>query len=274
MRIAPVPPPAAPAPPPVAALRTAFAVPVVPKVLLVLAAFAVLAAHPVAPAFAQEPEGFPGPSILVSGHGESSAPPDQATVRLGATAQAERADAAQSQVSEIVRRALDAVGRLGIPREDLRTVGINLYPVYANEPPEPRGGEREPRIAGYRASNTVQIRLDDLDRVGAVIDAGVQAGANQIEGVFYDLKDDAAARNEALKAAVRAAQEKAEAMAEALGVRLGDLLEVSESAQGPGYPPYPMMARMDANEASTPVEPGRVVVQAAVTLRYRLAGGD
>jgi len=189
---------------------------------------------------------------------------------MGATVQAERADAAQQRVNEVVRRAIDAIRRLGIEQEDMQTSALSLQPVYANEAPDPQRSY-EPRVIGYRASNTLRIDVDRLERIGPVIDAAVEAGANQVEGIFFEVEDDAPARRQAIARAVEDGRAKAESMAQAIGVRLGDLLEATESAFFPAPEPRYQMARMEMADASTPIEPGMLQVQATVTLRYAVA---
>ena len=137
----------------------------------------------------------------------------------------------------------------------------------------PRGPEsREaPRIVAYTAANSVSIRLSNLTLVGSVIDAGLKAGANQLEGVQFGLRNDLPAREEALKQAVQEARSKAQVMADALHVKLAEVLEVSES--GVSIAPFAEIAQASrlAVSAETPVSPGQIQVQANVTIRYRIS---
>ncbi|HEV2295303.1 MAG TPA: SIMPL domain-containing protein [Tepidisphaeraceae bacterium] len=220
------------------------------------------------------------PSIVVTGRGEASAAPDRAVVRLGATAQAEQAQTAQDQVNAIVARAIDALKRAGIAERDIQTRDLSLHPVYSEAghiPLDQRGrGPREPRITGYRASNTVEVRVNEVGKVGAVIDAGVTAGANELQGVTFELKEDATARTEALKRAIEKARADAQTIADALGVTLGPIDEALAGGRNEIFPQqrFAGMA-MEAMPASgTPVQPGEIDVGATVTLRYRIAGGD
>jgi hypothetical protein len=126
---------------------------------------------------------------------------------------------------------------------------------------------------GYRASNTVTIRVEDLTRVGAVVDAALGAGANQLEGIGFGLDDDQAAREDALRAAVEEARSKAQVMAVALGVELDGILAINE---GGIFIQEPAMAMMESRMAvqadmSTPVAAGEVTVRANVSIQYRIA---
>ena len=128
----------------------------------------------------------------------------------------------------------------------------------------------EPRVVAYRAGNTIEVTVEDAKLVGKVIDAGLGAGANRLEGVSFGLKNDLPQRTAALRSAVEEARTKAQSMARALDVPLGSVREVVEGdvhvlrherfAAG--------RAIMAADAMQTPVEPGEVRVQASVTIHY------
>lgn len=255
--------------------------------LVLLAAAALLpltfAASPLAaPLQAQMPEPpplppyEPIPSITVNGQGEVRTAPDEALVSLGVVAQTERARDAQAEASRIAQAILDAIAALGVPEEAVQTSQLFLTPVYEQQRYDQRGNvPTEPRIIAYRASNTVTVRLDDLEKIGPVIDAGIEAGANQLEGVSFQLRDDQAAREEALRLAVAKAKGKAAAIASALGVELGPVLEAQEggvSIVRPQFAARAMAMEMSAGDQATPVAAGQVSVTGHVTVRYRIGG--
>lgn len=205
--------------------------------------------------------------ISVSGRGEVMALPDSARLSFAAVARHENAAEAQTQVSRVMTRALEAVRKLGVAPEALTTTGISLSPVYA----DPRtDAARQGRIVAYQASNRMEVRLEGTALLGQVIDAAVGAGANTVEGVTLMLSDDSQARQEALRRAVTDARAKAEAIAAAMGVRLESVEQVAE--QGVGV--YaPTLARAMVAEAATPVAAGQVRVEANVHVVYRIAQG-
>lgn len=210
------------------------------------------------------------PVLTVSAEGDARVTPDEATVRLGVFTQAPTAREAQNQVSRTAGAILEAVRRLGIPAERIQTSDLNLGPVYGQGRP---GNEpEEPKIIGYQASNVVSIQVEQLDKVGPVIDAGLGAGANRLDGVMFGLRNDRQARAEALTQAVEAARVKADALARALKVRLVRILEVAEGGIAVSPPPF-LKGRMAAMEsmADTPVSPGQVGVNATVTIRWEIA---
>jgi hypothetical protein len=210
------------------------------------------------------------PAVTVSGNAEVAATPDQALVSLGAVVESKQAQDAQKQIAQIMQRVIKDIRAQGVPNEKIRTAGLSLNPVYSH--PAPRAGQEPeaPRIVGYRAANTVRVQVDDLERVGGVIDAGIAAGANQLNGLAFDLRDDLKHREQALQLAAREARSKAEALAAALNLQLGEVLEIREES-GPAS--YPVERRLAApSAAGTPIQPGQVQVSAGVQVRFRLIG--
>jgi uncharacterized protein len=254
------------------------------KTALMIAGLMMLAQTTLAAGLSQQ-EGHPEPDhprsipreplLSVSGRGEVSARPDRATVVMGAVAQSERASEAQNQVNRIMQQAFEQVRGLNVPEEAISTVGLSLEPVYSRAP---RGEfDHEPRIIGFRARNAIRVQVDDLTRVGPVIDAAIASGANQLQGVHFQLQDDREARREALRHAVEDARLKAEAISTAMGVRLEHVLEVAEAEVGFRPPMHEAMAgarvaMMDV--APTPVQPGQLQIEGRVVVRYRIAEGQ
>lgn len=209
-------------------------------------------------------------TLTVQGNAVVTTSPDRAVVQLGAVAEAEEAAAAQSQVNEVVAKALRAITDVGIPEKRIATSGLSLSPVYDHRQPDPARQPSEPGISGYRASNTIRVEIDNLAQVGKVIDAGVGAGANQLQGITFELKDDTSQRIEALEKALREARTKAEAMAAALGLQLDGVREVREGGVSTlsREPRGGGMRMMAAEAAPTPIQPGEVQTEASVTVRF------
>jgi len=205
--------------------------------------------------------------LTVNGNGEARVEPDVATVRLGIVRQSQSASTVQQQVNEAAQAILSAVIKVGIERRQIQTSQLTLSPIYAPQKPE---SIEPPRIAAYRASNIVSIRVEDLAKAGSVIDAGLKAGANQLDGINFGLKNDLPAREQALKDAVREAQSKAKVIADGLGVKLGKVHEVQEGGVSIRPPAYGGAMMMRAEAAGAPVSPGEVTIIASVTVRYRL----
>jgi len=210
----------------------------------------------------------PVPVLVASGNASVMAVPDQAIVRLGIVRQAASAQAAQEQANVAAREILNAVEKAGVPPNQIQTARLVLTPIYAPRNPDSRDA---PRIVAYNATNTISVRLENLSIVGTVIDAGLKAGANQIEGVGFALRNDLPSRQQALKQAVEEARSKAQTMAEALRVNLVEVLEVSEGGVSIVDRVEPVFASRAAAATETPVSPGQIEVRASVTIRYRIS---
>lgn len=210
------------------------------------------------------------PTVTVTGDAEVSVAPDRAVLRFGSVSRGDTAASAQDSVNTAMQRVIDAIRRLEIAEKNIATSGITLSPFYITEGP---AQGREPRIAGFEARNTITVTLDnDLARVGPVLDAAIKAGANEVQGVTFELKDETDARSRALRQAVQNARAKADAIAAGLGMRIAGVVEAAESGAAPIRPM--MLGRAVAMEAANaPVQPGQVQVHGSVTIVYSLSGG-
>jgi uncharacterized protein len=210
------------------------------------------------------------PVLVVTGNAQIRAVPDEATVRLGIVRQSTNAQTVQDQVNAVAQEILSAIVKVGVPSNEIQTARLVLSPVYAPRGPDSRDA---PRIVAYNATNSVSVRTDSLSLVGAVIDAGLKAGANQLEGVQFGLRNDLPSRQQALKEAVQEARSKAQVMADALRVNLVEVLEASEGGVQIYDSVSPLSGRVMAMAAdvATPVSPGQLEIRANVTVRYRIA---
>ncbi len=205
------------------------------------------------------------PVLVVTGNADVLAVPDEAVVRLGILRQAPVAQTAQDQANAVAQEILAAIAKVGIPGKDIHTERLVLSPVYNSR-------SADQRIASYNATNTVSIRLDNLALTGSVIDAGLKAGANQLDGVQFRLRNELPSREEALKEAVQEARGKAQAMADALHVSLAEVIEASEGGVSVSPRIESMVsARAAAQVVETPVSPGQLEIHASVTIRYRIS---
>lgn len=198
-------------------------------------------------------------------------PPQQAVLQLAVENQQGTAQQASQSNAEAMSRLVAALRRLDISGDHIRTTAYTLNPVYSN--PGPGQPDRTPRITGYRALNMVQITVDSLPRLGAVIDAAVAAGANRIAGLSFQLRDSESPRLEALQAAVAKARRQAETVAQAAGQHLGPPLSIELNTSQPTPPPLYRAAALEAaRSVETPVEAGALRVSVTVHIVYRLDG--
>jgi len=227
------------------------------------------------PAFAQATANSETPpNLTVSGNSQVEATPDVATVRIGILHQSNTAKDAQDEANRTGQAILKAIGALGVSQQQIRTSRLTIVPVYQQRQGNSNFSEA-PRIVGYSASNIISVTLENLALIGPVVDAGLDNGANQLEGVQFGLKNDGPVREQALRLAIAEASGKAAAMASALSVMLGPPLEVSEG--GVSVVPYEATGEIQpavfaAARASTPtpVSPGQLTIRASVSIRYRI----
>jgi len=200
--------------------------------------------------------------VLVSGDSIIQAQPDTAILTISVVTQARAALDAQQQnanKSDAVVRALKSAVGAGA---EIKTSGYSLQPqrVYKENQP--------PTITGYEARNSVTVTLSDLTKVGAVIDAASQAGANDVAGISFTLRKDRPARDEALAEATREALSKAQVIARALGGRVVRIIEVQEEGfERPRPIAYDSLQTMRAQAAApTPIEVGTLDITSRVQL--------
>src|SRR6266513_5564198 len=147
-----------------------------------LVAVTLACAVAVSPARAQTPAA-PVSSIRVTGDAKVTVRPDRVLIDIGVSTRAAQSQEAASQCARQVDAVLAAV-RKATGAAVLKTISYTLNPTYQYHPQ----GE-EPTITGYSALNVVQVTLDDLARIGTVIDSATQAGANHVQGIQFTLRD-------------------------------------------------------------------------------------
>jgi uncharacterized protein len=198
--------------------------------------------------------------VTVGGDSTVQAQPDTAILTLSVVTQAKRAlDAQQENAAKsdaVVRALKSAAG----PGAEVKTSGYSLQPQRLYRESQP------PTITGYEARNNVTVTVSDLTKVGTIIDASAQAGANDISGISFTLRQDRPARDEALRQATREAVGKAQVIAQALGGRVARIVEVQEEGMVRPLPvQYDRMETMKV-ATSTPIEVGTLDVTSRVQL--------
>src|SRR5262245_44998173 len=205
------------------------------------------------------------PVVIVSGDGIVKAAPDQAFVTIGAESRAKAPKEAQSANATAMTAVQQKLAAAGIPKDAIRTLAydLQLESDWVN-------GRQVPR--GYVARNSIEVRLDDIARVGEVIDLAVSGGATAVHNVRFDLKQREALEREALKRATADARARAEAAAAGAGRSIDRVVRIEEPTGRP-MPPQPMMMMREAAAATappTPVAPGELEIRAVVSLTATL----
>lgn len=200
-------------------------------------------------------------SIRTTGTASVSMAPDQARFTLAVTSHAATAQdaAAQNatQTTAVIGQVRATLGTSG----EIKTVSYSITPNYTY----PKDGS-PPILTGYTATNSLQVIINDLSTTGRVIDTATQSGATRIDGLQFTLKDDQAARTQALRLATLKAKAKADGIAAGLGQRTGAVITVQES----GAVIQPLDVRGLAAAPATPIQPGQLDIQATVTLEVEI----
>ena len=205
-----------------------------------------------------------GGGITVIGQGEAFGTPDQANIQIGVETFAETVSAATSQNETSVNAILAALAAQGIAKEDIQTSNYSLWAeqIYGDKGPE--------GIAGYRVTNQVNVTVRNIDKVGDVIAAATEAGANNVGGVYFSVADPAGLEAEARAAAIADAQARAASLASLSGVELGQVISVSEVI---GVQPLISYDRVEAAAGmggAPSIEPGQLSYTMQVQLTYAI----
>ncbi|MDB5550731.1 MAG: periplasmic immunogenic protein [Rhizobium sp.] len=209
----------------------------------------VVAAVPLSAPFAHDAE-KKEPVIVVSGQGDASVAPDLAIVTLSVAETAKTAREALDINNAAMTSVVKALKDQGIADRDVQTSGLSVQPQYSY-PQNEDGTPKLPILNGYTVTNGLTVRVRDLAKLGAIIDQSVTSGVNQGGDIRFTNDDPEKALEEARTEAVKNAAAKAKTLADAAGVKLGRVVEISESAGGAD--PQPMMRMQMAKEASDAV---------------------
>ena len=213
-------------------------------------------------------------AFSVIGEGKVDAVPDSATVRLGVLAKAATKEEAMTALNTNINEVIGVIKALGVEDKDIKTDNFNVYPEYGavRTLPEISRPEDANKITGYTGNTNLTITVATADLANKIVDAGASAGANQIGGIDFQVKDKEVALNKAREMAVADAKKKAEDAARIAGFKLGKVINYAEG-QGGGYP-VPMMAKLDRAESAqggeTNVQPGTNEIMVTVTLSYEI----
>lgn len=232
---------------------------ILPVALMMLAPAAAAQAQSVATA------PIAGTRLEISARGEVKRVPDIATISAGVVTQAADARTALTDNSTRIARVIAALRKAGVAERDLSTAQISLSPQYRYADNQP------PVITGYQASNSVSIRFRDISASGAILDALVAQGVNQINGPQLSIDKPAAALDEARLAAMAQARVRADLYARAAGLTVRRIVAISENADEV-VRPYPVMMRAMAADsmAKTEVLPGEQSLGVTVNVTFEL----
>lgn len=203
--------------------------------------------------------------ISVVGEGKVEVVPDTAYIDTGITVtDASSVEEAQESINETNDKIVEAIKKIGIPKESMKTSNYSIYPNYSYEP-----GQQN-RITGYNANVTISIKLSNTALTSRVIEEATKAGANQILGTRFTIDDPGSFRDEARKRAIDNAKDQANKLSKQLDIRLGKVVGFEE--MGTGSTIIPLRQDLGAGGlgrgTSPAIETGTQTVTSIVTLRF------
>jgi len=214
-------------------------------------------------------------TISVTADGKVIVKPDIAMVNVSVVETGKNLKDVMSAGNSKMNTLIDEMQKLGIKSEDLKTTSYDLYPVYENNFPiyQVNVVNSAPKIIGYNFSQTLNVKIRELDKVDQVLDKASTNGANQISGISFDVDDKTKLRKEARERAFDEVKKKAEEMAQQAGVGLGKIVTFSEGAND--YPPYMQNFRYEtavgaSDSAGAAVSAGTKEFSVSVSVTYEL----
>ncbi len=222
-------------------------------------------------------------TISFSGEGKVSAKPDVSVVNFSIVTEAVTSKAAQNDNSAKSKKVVDFLKDQGIADKDIKTRGYNVYPQYSYPRPisigvstnmgypVPPNDNGNPKITGYQVTQSFEVKVRDLTKVGAVLDGLVAQGANQVNNLGFQIDNPEKIKDEARAMAIADAKAKADSLRSQLGIRLGKIVNYTEG--GGGYPVYMLEAKTTGGDSgsgpSTPTGENEITVDVTITYQIR-----
>lgn len=207
-------------------------------------------------------------TINISGEGKVSSVPDIATIDLGVTSEAKTVKQAQDDNTKKMNDIVKAIKDMGVAEKDIQTTNYNIYPKYSYS--QTRGTSE---IVGYTVSQSVALKIRELDKVGSILAKAGELGANQVGGVQFTIDEPDSLKSDARQKAIKDAKDKANTLAKELGVSLGRVVSFSEYSGGA----VPLYAKssiesygMGGGEPMPDIQPGSQEVIVNVNLVFEI----
>lgn len=206
-----------------------------------------------------------GTLVNISATAEATRIPDVARISAGVVTQAADSNSALRANAQQMSKVMEALQKVGIAERDVQTSGVNLNPQYKYE------DNKAPQIVGYQASNTVNIKVREIGKLGKILDVLSQQGANQINGPMFSIDQPEPVYDQARIEALKKAQERANTYAKALGLRVARIVSVDETNNG-GFQPMAVLsaAPRAAKEFDSPISPGESTLSVTLNVVFEL----
>lgn len=204
--------------------------------------------------------------VSVNGSTQMILTPDIAYISIGVHSEAEDAKEAMADNNTQSEAVIDALVAEGVDAKDIQTTNFSIYPQERYSPTGESLGKY------FAVDNTVYVKVRDLDGLGGLLDAAVQAGANTVYGISFDIEDKDAVIEQGRKEAVENAHKQAEQLATAAGVTLGPVYSISSYSSYPVPMAYDVKGMGGAADAvaSVPITPGQMTITVDVSVSYEI----
>lgn len=232
---------------------------------LLLAPLLLLAAVPALAQLSQPAVAVNGTLLNISASAEATRIPDVARISAGVVTQATDSNGALRANAQQMDKVMAAIKKSGIAERDVQTSGVSLNPQYKYE------DNKAPQIVGYQASNTVNIKVRDISKLGAVLDGLADQGANQINGPMFSIDQPEPVYDQARMDALKKAQERAQTYAKNLNLRVVRIVSIDETNNG-GFQPMAVLsaAPRAAKEFNSPISPGETTLSVTLNVVFEL----
>jgi uncharacterized protein YggE len=205
-------------------------------------------------------------TLAINGTGVVYVSPDQATINLGVGIERPEVTDALAESNQVIEEIRRVLAEYGVAEGDVQTTNFSVYQSY-NYGYDVVEGQQ---TASYRVDNNVNVVVRDLEKLGEILNAAVEAGANSIYGIQFGVADQESVYNQALDLAVENASERASTLAEASGAKLGELQSMSTYFGGYGYPTMYMEGAGMGGGGQVPVSPGALEIRVEVNVVYAI----
>lgn len=201
----------------------------------------------------------------VEAEGKATAIPDTAEINLGLQVNKSTVEMAQKEANEKINQITNELKNQGIEEKYIKTINYSVYPEYNYQTGQ--------KIVGYNVNITLKVKIKDFEKINQVIDTATSLGANQIGNLSFTIDDERLEelKMEARKEAIKNAKKKAKEIAKVGNIKLGRLVNISESLTSP-YPPVPISREMGIGgtleEKETQIQPGETEITVSVILSY------
>ncbi len=203
-------------------------------------------------------------TVSFNGEGKVLAKPDVGIMDLSIVTEGATSKIAQDENSKKSKALTDYLKGQGVDEKDIKTTGYNIYPQYFYP------NYAKPTISGYQVNQMVQVKVRDLDKVDDLLSGVVTAGVNQVNNLQLTIDDQDKLESEARAKAIEDAKSKSKELEKQLEVRLGRIVNFSESTGGmPGSIMYAMEGRGGGGAPSIPVGQNEIVVQVTITYQIK-----